>query len=269
MERHQKEQNKEIKCTVGFVVPTHLRNQEQYNLLLKNIALIRKHHPTSFIKVISDASPIAPPAFNDDKMIELVQSRYPGSAEMSAYEFYLRNPFCTHMVMLHDSMSLTKPLNVDTLRKEDISFLWHFTNHVDHWSSILEPETPFNIEHNIRTHDDLICFMVNHEWKTCPNFVKWFNTMYWQKRKWAGCFGVMSWISHDFLVKMDQVVGIHALTTLITDKRRRCAAETLFALSASYVKQECIVSSLDGLYYDGVYHNRFQSHHFQKATFNR
>jgi len=257
------------KPAFGFVIPTHLQTNEQSALLTSNVKSIRKLHPDAPIVLVNDRSPLSLPEFAKDCMVSIVESKYQGSAEMSAYEYFLRNPFCERMVMLHDSMTLTSALPFESLKTADILFIWEFTNHRVHWATIKEPESDYNTINNIITHDDLIMHEVNHEWDTTPEFRKWFKMHYHDKQKWTGCFGIMSVISFEFLVKLDQGVHIEKLAKATTDRRRRCAAESLFALSAMYVKGTPI-PSLAGLYYDGLQHsNGFVSKHFHKHTFCR
>jgi hypothetical protein len=116
----------------------------------------------------------------------------------------------------------------------------------------------------------LIKHVVNRFVIDRPAFLRYFNAIYDRKPEWVGCFGLMSIITHDFLVKMQQMTSFVSLAAHIDDKRRRCAVESIFAIAAQFTAGRPILGSYDGLYMDGRgYHNGFKTKTFEKLVLSR
>lgn len=256
---------------LGFIVLTHARLPEHTESLINCVTSIRKHYPDQIanpIVLLDDSSPIpVPNSVLDIPGLKRVLVPDRASAEAAPFKYYLHNRFCEKMVFLHDSMILLKPLeNTDN---ENISFLWHFTNHRVHWSEITEPITAYNTIHDIVTHDDLINHLVKKYMCKNKDFSDYFNRIYYQKNLWVGCFGAMCLISHEFLVKMQDKTDLLSFLNIVDNRRYRCALESILSIAAQYTLGRAIEGSLDGLYYDGNYHNGFITDTFHKNVFLR
>ena len=252
----------------GFLILTYCQSQDQLNTLKRNIEYIQRYHPEAPIVVLNDHSPFEIFLHNSE-LLTLVETKHPGSAEVAPFLYYRDNKFAERMIFLHDSMLLMRPLT--DLHTIDISFLWHFTAHRLWWNKIEEPKNTYNIKHEIRTHDDLIQHLVKLVFDDSKSFVQYFKQIYSNKDKWVGCFGLMCIISHDFLCQLEQKTQFCKLASFITDRRRRCAAESIFAIACQFTAQTTTpFSSYDGLYYDGNnYHNNFKTKTFEKLVYLR
>ena len=185
---------------------------------------------------------------------------------MSLLDVFLqRHPFDVALT-LQDSMYLTTPLP-DLSHVVDIQYLWHFTNHRLHWSTIQEPDTPYNRIWGIHTHDDLVLHCIS---LLLTGRVKDYAlATYGHKNHWVGCFGCLCVISHSFLVHLDKETSILSVMRQMTTNRLRRAIESIFPLVCQYALGRVINTSWDGLYYDGVYHNNFHGTYVTKQSFNR
>jgi hypothetical protein len=149
----------------------------------------------------------------------VVESEYPGKAELLPYLYLKKHRPFKKAAILHDSVFLTAPLPFD--RVWDVKFLWHFEKMSD-WES----------------HIKKLCLEL-------PEGDGLVNTFY--NRKWRGCFGVQSVITLDFL----DSVPIELLTDCMTEYECRHALERVFAMMCQQ-KLPALVDdpSLFGLIYN-------------------
>ncbi len=59
---------------------------------------------------------------------------------------------------------------------------------------------------------------------------------YFKKHSWKGCFGCMSILEHDFLLKIEDIYGITNMVSGIKTRTDRCALERVFS---------CMLYSID------------------------
>ena len=55
----------------------------------------------------------------------------------------------------------------------------------------------------------------------------------------------------------------------MVNNRKRRAIESIFSIACQYSFGQPIISSFDGLYYDGHYHNRYKGKFIKKKCFDR
>jgi molybdopterin/thiamine biosynthesis adenylyltransferase len=185
------------------------------------------------------------------------------------YTYLYENKYFDTAIILQDSMFLNQPLPLTDLEKTEVMFLWHFTNHRVHWSSIKEPITDYNKAHNIFTHDDLILDAI-HSYSTKSEFVKYCDMVYHQKHLWVGAFGFCSIIQTNFLEKLESVTDILNILINMNNNRQRRASESIFSLACNFTLGRNLTNSFDGLYYDGIgYNNNNVGTYFSKISFGR
>ncbi len=256
----------------GFLITSFIDNIDHLNCLDICIQSILQFYIQKQIVVIV--------SYNSNlDLISLLESKYPEiifekdtpkcPAICLTFYFINKNKYFKKTIVIHDSMTIRKPINVDTIEK--IKFLWHFTNHRVHWHTIEEPRTEYNIMNNIKTHDDLILHMAN-KYIDIPEFKIFFNEIYYKKNLWVGCFGSTYILNSEFLQKLQEKTHIIELLQHFNDNRERRAAESVLAIACSYALNEHILDSYDGLYFDGINHsNHGISEHITKRmnSFNR
>jgi|LakMenEpi03Aug12_release.lakeMendotaPanAssembly.Ray.scaffolds.fasta_scaffold158303_2 hypothetical protein len=254
----------------GFIIATCLRTNEHVNSLHECISSIQNFHPTNIIVVVVDFT--SNEEYVSDSILKfpsvIFEVNTPSvPADMLMLKYFKDKHYFSKAITLQDSMKLTS--KVDISKSSGLDYLWHFTNHRVHWHIIEEPQTEFNVQQNIRTHDDLVEFCV----RTMINkkdFQEYCNTIYRKKELWSGCFGCLCVIDYNTLCELDEKTGIINLMMQMKDNRLRRAIESLFSLACQYTLQKEIHTSFDGLYYDGKnYHNNFQGICVSKKSFNR
>jgi hypothetical protein len=139
----------------------------------------------------------------EDKLenCQIIKSEYPKRGELLPYYYYYKNNFFKKAVIIHDSVFIQK--YIDFSDNNDIKFLWNFGP--VHDDSICE----LNLISKLKNNDDLL---------------KIFNG-----DKWSGCFGVMSTIKYDFLLKIQEKYDFFNLLNYIDKRIDRCSLERIFA----------------------------------------
>jgi len=257
----------------GFIITSYVENSDHLNCLDECIQSILKFYDQKqIIVIVSYGSSFDLIKQLEDKYNNIIfEKNGPISVPAISLSFYYiaKNNYFKKTVVIHDSMKLRKPINVDDV--DTIQFLWHFTNHRIHWHTIQEPRTEYNILNNINTHDDLILHMAN-KYIDIPEFKSFFNNFYWRKDLWVGCFGLTYILDSDYLKQLQEKTHIIELLQNFKDNRERRAAESVLSIACAYTCDNLICDSFDGLYYDGMnYSNNGQSEHLIKRmnSFNR
>ncbi len=96
-----------------------------------------------------------------------------------------------------------------------------------------EEQTEYNIEHGIKTHDDLIKHLVN-TYNKKKKFIEFFNDIYDKRDDWYGCFGVMTIMTLEFLEKLQEETGVLDMIPQVNTRRRRMALESFFSIACQY-----------------------------------
>lgn len=203
---------------MGFVVVRHVRDRTTGMYWLEAVRCIRRFYPGAPIVVVDDNSD---PRFTRDELrppnCAVVASEYPGRGEILGYYYYWKHKWFERAVIMHDSVFIQQKVGLEC---PTVRFLWHFeTKHFD--------DVP------------LITKYLN---KVDPCYVPLFE----DKAAWKGCFGVMSVIRHDFLIKIS---GIFALLDEVEDRHKRMAVERVFAVMCAY-HQPALPPSLMGNIHD-------------------
>lgn len=250
----------------GFILSSYINSHVSYRSLIDSISLIRRIHPKRKIVIIDDHSQWNFNNFPSDENIIRVPSKHKGGGEMNPYYYFYHNKPFDRAVIIHDSFHLLAPIeNIDEI---DVKFIWHFNVHRTRWHNTMEPESEYNKKNNIKNHDDKIIDFVAKSEMT-EDFKSWFNTIYMDKDRWTGCFGIMSIISHDFLTLLQEKTNILSTLEKIRDRRDRMVMESVFALACKFVREDNYENSYDGLVVDETFHNGLRTKRFWKKSFCR
>lgn len=250
----------------GFIIPSCLHTNEHLSALDKCIDSIRTFHNNVRIVIILDhTSKInIQGRYRYNVIIEKDTPKVP--ADMLTYHFYHIKRYFPYAIILQDSMYLKKPFDIEGVK--NIQYLWHFTNHRVHWTTINEPKTQSNVDKGIVTHDDLIkhCFTTFKE----QGFIDYCKEYNENKNRWSGCFGCLSIISNDFLDILEWKTGITEIMMNMKTYRMRKAMESIFALACQYTMGKEIHESYGGLFCDGIsYTCNMKSHIWEKVSYGR
>lgn len=255
---------------VGFIVATCIRKSDHMKSLEICIQSILRFYTSEQIVIIVDFT-------SELSMIQQMKDTFPHiifetdvphvPADMLMLYFFKKNHYFDLAITLQDSMSIFEPFDVENVK--DIEFLWHFTNHRLQWSVITEPQTEFNMIHNIKVHDDLNMYCITHLINNIA-FKEYCTAIYFNKDKWSGSFGSLSLITYDSLIKLDKSTGIIDLMLKMNSNRLRRSIESIFALACQFYLNKEIHSSYDGLYFDGLSGGHgLVSQRIKKLTFDR
>ena len=132
----------------------------------------------------------------------IIESEFSGCGEFLAYYYLYKNKLFSIGLIIHDSVFIQKKIKIENVN--NVKFLWHFNHEWD--NDIKEINYLKKLKHNI----NLINFYEN-------------------KRKWIGCFGVMSIIKFDFIALLEHKYNIFNLIKIIKTRNDRMCVERIFA----------------------------------------
>ena len=237
----------------GFIIPVCCKNDIHCKQLLRCIESIKKYHPYNKIILINDSDEKynLNNLFHNNENIIIIQSCQKGSADQQMFKILAETTLFEKAIFIQDSMILNKKLeNIDKI--DNITFLWHFTNHIIHWDIIEEPKTQFNIENKINTHTDLIKHKIIKDYNKNKDFLKFSLNNLSNKHNWCGCFGNLCIITKKELLYINNIVPFINMFTTYTSNRERRVNESIFSLICHFCySNKKFNNSYDGLYYDG------------------
>jgi hypothetical protein len=265
-----------------------VRNIHHLEQLERCISSIRTYHPLNPIYIINDSSEewtsVVIDILKKFSGIENFQSIKKGSADQQVFRF-IKDIFGDNnirWVILQDSMMINEELKgIEQI--EHPTFLLHFTNHRVQWDVIREPITEENLKNNIVTHTDLIRYYINSY--TQNNIFKNYALEGLNKKEtWVGCFGNLSIVTKEEILKMDKKVPFIDQFINSTGNRERRVNESIYSLICHFCYPDVDFSkSYDNLYFDGIHVNKyygqptgfgnltwcFRNKYISKVSFNR
>ena len=193
--------NTNVKNSIGFIILRHVNNQRTNKLWIECYNSIRKFYINNPILIIDDNS-----NYNYISNIVLtnttiINSEFKGRGELLPYIYYINNKIADHVVILHDSVFIQEYIDF----KKENKFLWYFNN-------------------NIIEDEKLEMFLIN---KLDNN--KMLSDIY-SKKKWYGCFGCMSVITHSFLVTLNNKYNLSNLIRYVTNRQTRMCLERVIGM---------------------------------------
>lgn len=203
----------DYKPTMGFVILSHVRTEQENKLWRRCYDSIREFYPNAPVIIIDDNS-LLPISDNSLKNTTIIRSEYPGAGELLPYYYFLERQFAQKMVVLHDSMLLRRRFTKKEL-KSSIKFHWEFTHDWDNDAII-----NMLLSH-LKCSDELIDYNMN------------------SKALWRGCFGAASVIDLDIIQRIEKKYALtSALKTVINNRSFREGFERVFALVM--FKEQCV-----------------------------
>ena len=205
-----------IKNNFGFIMTRHVNSEKTNNYWNNSIRCIRRFYPDTKIIIIDDNSNYEfVKGDYEYKNIEIIQSEYKGRGELLPYFYFYQNRYFDNAVIIHDSVFIHKKINFDIIKGFDVLPLWHFS---------ADKENVFN---SLRLISNLKnSFLLNRKLTlTDDNII-----LLGRKDEWFGCFGVQSYINHNFLSKIVNKYNLFTLLDKVNSRPDRCCLERIFGI---------------------------------------
>ena len=185
-----------INPTVGFIILRHVNNEISNSYWILCYNSIRKFYPENHIMIIDDNSDLN--FLTNIKLYKttIINSEYHKRGELLPYYYYLHNKLFDTAVIIHDSVFIQQPLDLDI---DKYKIIWTF----EHTWDQIEDETKMI---KLFNDDELYEFYKN-------------------KSLWNGCFGGMSIITHDFLMHINKKYDISKLLDVVLTRYNRISFE--------------------------------------------
>jgi hypothetical protein len=191
----------------GFIITRHVNSDKTNRYWNRNVKLLRTFYPNKLIVVIDDNSnPNFLKPFHDYKNLIIVQSEYPGGGELLPYIYYARNKWFERAVIIHDAVFFHSRISFEKFNNFPAISMWHFNNSFSH----------YHLENSLRIADSL----------NFSDVIK----VNLHKKNWVGCFGVQSYIRHNFLTLIMNKYNINNLINVVKCRDDRCSLERIFAV---------------------------------------
>jgi len=198
----------------GFIMSRHVNSDKTNNYWNQSIKCIRRFYPNIKIVVIDDNSNYDfVKAQNEYKNVEIIQSEYKGRGELLPYYYYYKNKFFDNAFIIHDSIFIHKRIDFERLKDIDVLPLWHF----------------YPDKENVHNSLQLISSFRN-QLSLYKNLTLSDISILGRRPEWYGCFGVQSYINHNFLVRTSNKYNLFTLLNKVKSRPDRCCLERIFGL---------------------------------------
>lgn len=198
----------------GFIMTRHVNSEKTNNYWNNSIICIRKFYPNVKIIVIDDNSNYEfVKAHYEYKNVEIIQSEYKGRGELLPYYYFYKNKYFDNAFIIHDSIFIHRKINFDKIKNVDVLPLWHFNPDKENVHNSLKLVS--NFRNNFLLYKQLTLSEI---------------TVLGRKHEWHGCFGVQSYINHNFLVRIANKYNLFTLLNKVRSRPDRCCLERIFGL---------------------------------------
>ena len=187
--------------SIGFIVLRHV-NSTITNLYWQTAYdSIRKYYPTNHIIFIDDNSDYSLITEKVMTNTTIIQSEFPGRAEVLPYYYYLKNKLFDTAVMLHDCIFVNRYIDFTV---DKYKFIWEFEHHSD------QEEDEIRIIKSLSNNEELL-------------------ELHSDKNRWKGCAGALTVINYDYLKYIDSKYNIANLLVPVRTRFNRMSFERVFA----------------------------------------
>jgi len=205
----------------GFIITRHV-NSEKTNRYWNNcIQCIKRFYPFKKIIIIDDNSNYSfIKAEYEYKNVEIIQSEFPGRGELLPYYYFFKKHFFENAVIIHDSVFFHKKILFEKLGRIKVLPLWHFNKDNENTYHTINMVEILNNKYNIQqklTFTDKILGLNNDNW--------------------YGCFGLQSYINHNFLTDITRKYNLFNLINIVRNRTDRCCLERIFGIIFSLENQ--------------------------------
>lgn len=194
----------------GFIITRHVNSEITNKYWNHAVKLLRTYYPYRKIVIIDDNSnKELVQADHEYNNVEVIQSAFPGRGELLPYYYFIKNKFFENAVIIHDSVFFHTRFNFDLLKNIDVIPLWFFYSDKENISNTIK------ISNSLKNGYFLQQKLSNNDVELMP------------KDKWYGCFGVQSYINHDFLLRIETKYGITNMIDKVECRADRCCLERI------------------------------------------
>jgi hypothetical protein len=175
----------------GFIMTRHVNSEKTNDYWNNSIKCIRRFYPNIKIVVIDDNSNYdLVKAHNEYKNVEIIKSEYKGRGELLPYYYFYKNKFFDNAFIIHDSIFIHKRIDFERLKSIDVLPLWHFNPDKENVNNSL------NLVSNFRNKYLLYKSLTLSD-----------VAILGRRPDWYGCFGVQSYINHNFLLRISNKIS--------------------------------------------------------------
>jgi hypothetical protein len=199
--------------TYGFVLTRHVNTPETNKYWNTSVQCIQKLYPSTKIIIIDDNSnyDLIKPDYEYNN-VTIIQSEFIGRGELLPYYYYLQNKWFENAVIIHDSVFFHKRINFEKLTIFQVLPLWHFKPDNENTSNLLRIASSLQNNTNIR-------YMMTRG-------TDMISTLSF-KDEWYGCFGVQTFINHNFLLNIERKYKITNMIHFVKNRPDRCCLERI------------------------------------------
>jgi hypothetical protein len=197
----------------GFIITRHVNSAITNNYWNQCVRCIRKFYPLRKIVIIDDNSNYNfVKADYEYKNVEIVQSEFHKRGELLPYYYYYHQKWFNSAVIIHDSIFIHKRIPFEKFNKIKVLPLWHFEADTENVGNSLRIISELKNYHFLRKK-----LLLNEV------FIR-------NSDKWYGCFGVQSYINHDFLHYIFNKYNMFSLINKVHSRPDRCCLERIFGV---------------------------------------
>lgn len=204
----------------GFIMTRHVNSHLTNLYWNQNVRQLNTLYPECSIVIIDDNSNYDyVHSTEEHKNVQVVPSEFPKRGELLPYYYLLRDKYFPNAVILHDGVFFHQRIPFERFADAGLKVLplWHFR---------ADTENSQNTKRMVRAlHNNhrLIQYLNPSHSSQVLKLLGKLDT----DTHWVGCFGVKSYISLDFLEKIEAKYAITQLIPTITCRADRCCLERI------------------------------------------
>jgi hypothetical protein len=186
-----------------IIITRHMSDTTSRMCYRRCVALVRLMFPEHPVIVIDDHSKVRDDDYVLPENVTVVDSVYPaGRAELIPYLYMLEHEEIERALVIHDTVFIHNRFDLST---ESVAFLWHFAHKASDNVKDIE-----YLATKLRDTDAIVAR--------------------YHQQSWVGCFGVMSIITRESVLRLENRFGFSNLVDHIDSRQRRESLERLFAI---------------------------------------
>ena len=196
----------------GFIITRHVNSEKTNRYWNHSVKLLRTLYPINKIVIIDDNSnkDFLKSDF-DYKNIQIIESEFKRRGELLPYYYYIKYKFFENAVIMHDSVFFHRKINFEMLNHINVLPLWFFNSDKENINNTLRItnylKNKFIIEPQLSS-DNILGTITNSS-------------------KWYGCFGVQSYINHNFLLQLEAKYNLTNMISAVSCRADRCCLERI------------------------------------------
>lgn len=197
----------------GFIIIRHVNSEKTNKYWNHSVKCLRTLYPNKKIVIIDDNSnqEFLKADFEYTNIL-IIKSEFKGRGELLPYYYYIKNKFFENAVIIHDSVFFHRRLNFENFIGLKVLPLWFFHPDKENLMNTLRISNSLryaqNIQNRLNLKDESILGL--------------------PQLKWYGCFGVQSFINHNFLCYLEQKYNLTNMIYHVTCRNDRCCLERIF-----------------------------------------